>query len=67
MQADYADKRKRIKNYIIGTAQHIARDENMEFVAKMSKQRQTEVLRRRLDMLGELPQFEDYNSSDFEK
>ena len=67
MQADYADKRKRIKNYIIGTAQHIARDENMEFVAKISKQRQTEVLRRRLDMLGELPQFEDYNSSDFEK
>lgn len=66
MQADYADKRKRIKNYIIGTAQHIARDENMEFVAEMSKQRQTEVLRRRLDMLGELPQFDDY-SSDFEK
>lgn len=66
MQADYADKQKRIKNYIIGTAQHIARDENMAFVAEMSKRKQTEVLRRRLDMLGELPQFDDY-SGDFEK
>lgn len=66
MQADYADKRDRIKSYIIGTAQKIAREENMAFAAEMSKRKQTEVLQRRLDMLGELPQFDDY-SSDFEK
>lgn len=65
-EKEFKARQANYKSYIIGTAKRIAEQENMEFVAKMSKQRQTEVLRRRLDMLGELPQFDDY-SGDFEK
>jgi predicted HicB family RNase H-like nuclease len=59
-EKEFKAKQANYKSYIIRTAKRIAEQENMEFAAKMSKQRQTEVLQRRLDMLGELPQFEDY-------